>query len=88
MLAIDAPYLTARPTLGAWADLAHAWADLAHAWGFEDAAAGHDQRGSAYFEIMSPAWHAYNAGYSEGCEVFYFLTGSSRYAFITEDTQL
>ena len=80
MLPIDAPYLTARPTLGAWAD-------LAHAWGFEDATAGHDQRGSAYFEIMSPAWHAYNAGYSEGCEVFYFLTGSSRYAWtITEDT--
>lgn len=72
MLPIDAPYLTA---------------DLAHAWGFEDATAGHDQCGSAYFEIMSAAWHAYNAGYAEGCEVFYFLTGSNRFAFITEDTQ-
>lgn len=44
-------------------------------FGREDALHGQDQRGSAYFPICSAAWHAYNAGYAEGCALVAILTG-------------
>ena len=47
----------------------------AYTFGREDALAGIDQRGSAYFPICGTAWHAYNAGYTEGCALVEILTG-------------
>lgn len=57
--------------------------DLDHAagWGREDATDERDQRGSAYFPIGSPAWHAYNEGYAEGCAILAILTGRQRPVF-------
>lgn len=50
--------------------------NLAFSWGYEDATEGNDQRPSAYFAPNSPAWHAYNEGYREGCLHAAVLTGA------------
>lgn len=52
--------------------------DQAHDWGKEDATEGNDQRGSKYFPIATPAWHAYNEGYAAGCVTVALLTGVHR----------
>lgn len=50
----------------------------AHRFGLEDATEGHDQQGSLFFPIGSPAWHAYNEGYAAGCIQLAVLTGEKR----------
>jgi hypothetical protein len=52
--------------------------DTGHRFGYEDATEGRDQAPSAYFVANTPAWHAYNEGYKEGCVHLAVLTGESR----------
>lgn len=40
--------------------------DLAHRWGYEDSIEGVDARMTEYFQIGSPAWKSYKAGYKAG----------------------
>jgi len=47
--------------------------EMAAVWGQEDAIEQRDRRGSDYFIIGSPAWHAYNEGYDDGLQALRML---------------
>lgn len=74
MTTLSSSTLPVNPVIDAVIDAT----DTGHRFGYEDATEGRDQAPTAYFIPGTPAWHAYNEGYRQGCIHLAVLTGISR----------